>query len=55
MEQLNLYRTALDALYFLLKQLPEGLVSDSSRIVLEKIVSDIFNSYRNLFDTEKSE
>lgn len=55
MEHLNIYRTALDALYFLLKQMPEGLVSDSSRIVLEKIVSDIFTEYRQLFDVKKSE
>lgn len=40
MEKVALYRTAIDALVFILQKLPADVLIDSSRIVLKKILSD---------------
>ena len=50
MDKLQLFRTALDALYFLLKNLPEGFLGDSTKVVLQKIVTDVFTEFRALYE-----
>lgn len=50
MERISNYRTALDAVFFLLKGLPDDFLSDSEKDLLKRIVSDLLDSIRKCYE-----
>lgn len=49
MEKLQIYRTALDALYFLLYQMPENDLTESTKVVLRHVVSVVLSNMEQVY------
>ena len=50
MDKMQTYRTALDALLFLLQGMPKDFLSEDTRIVLRKVVSDCMTEVAKIYD-----